>query len=240
MSSELIEYIKDAIFPRRCPICTRVVSHGAGYIHEECRKKLTYAGKTVCEKCGRIIWDKTRKYCLHCEKDTSGYYFTLGRGLFLQDRFLSQSLYELKYRNCREYADFFGSEMAEVYSEEIRAWKISAIVPVPTHISRIKERGYNQTFILADVLSKKTGIPLREMLIRTRKTTKQKDLTFAQRTKNMKGAFRSVPGMRIRGNILLIDDIFTTGSTVNNCAAALLEAGAENVYFLTVSIGCEE
>ena len=129
---------------------------------------------------------------------------------------------------------FFGERMAEV-------WKNSglcadAIVPVPLTTEKERERGYNQSAELAKVLSEETGIKYRNILVKLRETSPQKELSFRERAENVKGAYRAAEKKACRGlKLLLADDVTTTGATGCECAAALLAAGAQEVFFLTAT-----
>ena len=121
------------------------------------------------------------------------------------------------------------------YGDMIRRMDVDAIVPVPIHRSRRRKRGFNQAEILAEILGKKLGIPVEpELLKRNRKTVPQKELSPSERLKNLTGAFlaESLPDDKKR--ILLVDDIYTTGSTLEACARVLKNAGAEVVYFVVI------
>jgi ComF family protein len=107
-----------------------------------------------------------------------------------------------------------------------------AVVPIPLHRSRERERGFNQ----ARELARHLGLPMRDVLVRTRKTGSQADLPAARRRKNVDGAFALKTGASVEGSILvLVDDVSTTGATLNACAAPLLEAGAVEVRALTAA-----
>ena len=113
------------------------------------------------------------------------------------------------------------------------------LVPVPLHPRRLRERRFNQSAELARTLSKLSGLPCRELLSRTRYTTAQAALSRKERLKNLAGAFSLMPGapLPMHGNILLIDDVFTTGSTAHECATVLKNAGAQRIIVLTVARG---
>lgn len=113
---------------------------------------------------------------------------------------------------------------------------IQCLVPVPIHQGRLLERGYNQAHLLAQELSKHEGIPdTQDLLIRNRATEAQNKLTLSQRISNVKGAFSMAPlnGVDIPRRILLIDDVLTTGNTLNACAQVLREGGAEEITLVT-------
>lgn len=128
--------------------------------------------------------------------------------------------------------------MVREYGAQIGRWEIDEIIPVPLHASRRRKRGYNQAEIIAEEIAGMTGIPVRsDVLFRIRKTVAQKRLGRAERAANLRGAFGASRRWKTGGNVLLIDDIYTTGATVERAAAVLKKAGAQNVYFLTISIG---
>ena len=113
------------------------------------------------------------------------------------------------------------------------------IIPIPIHSNRRKKRGYNQCEELAKVISKKLNIPMNaSVLIRKKETKPQSGLSFTQRKNNMKDAFELKNTFDIyHKNMLLIDDIYTTGATINSCSKLLKKKNANEVYFLTLSIG---
>mgnify|MGYP000007800608 FL=1 len=144
----------------------------------------------------------------------------------------------MKYHNKRYYAEIFGKELADEFEFQIRRWGIQAIIPIPLHRSKMRKRGYNQAELLAKQLSECMGIPMeKDVLYRIKKTRPLKEMNGEQRHRNLKGAFAVSKSWNPRQNILLIDDIYTTGSTIERAAGILKKAGVENVYFLTLSIG---
>ena len=142
---------------------------------------------------------------------------------------------QIKYKNKREYLDFYGTALTARYGRTIRRMQADVLVPVPVHATRKKTRGFNQAEILARVIGKKLEIPVMpEMLVRNKKTLPQKDLSAAERLKNLSGAFAAgeIPeGIR---SVILVDDIYTTGSTIEACARALRASGISRVYFVVI------
>jgi len=127
--------------------------------------------------------------------------------------------------------------MAEAGSTMLVVNAVDCLVPVPLHPSREAERGFNQSMLLASRVSRRWGIPIvSRALRRQRPTPPQTDLDADERRRNVKGAFAvSRPGAVNGQHVLLIDDVFTTGATVSECARLLLDAGARTVGVLTVS-----
>lgn len=176
------------------------------------------------------------EFCPDCEERKSHY--EQGRSLWLHASPVSDAVYRMKYHNKRCYAEIFGKELAETFREQIARWGIQEIIPIPLHRSRRRKRGYNQAELLADQLSLETRIPVRkDVLFRIRKTQPLKQMDGKERRRNLMGAFAVAKTWKPCENVLLIDDIYTTGSTIEHAAGILKKAGAENVYFLTLSIG---
>ena len=124
------------------------------------------------------------------------------------------------------------------YADQLRRWEAEEIIPVPLHRSRRRKRGFNQAEILARELGAAAGIPVRtDVLFRVKKTSPQKSLGKKERQANLKGAFAVSGAWNPGKNVVLIDDIYTTGATLDRAAKMLRKAGARNVYFLTISIG---
>ncbi len=143
----------------------------------------------------------------------------------------------MKYEGRRRYAAFFGELLWEKEQAYLRDFAPQALVPVPLHPGRLRKRGYNQALLLAETLSLRSGIPVTDCLIRRRSTEAQKNLGALLRSRNIAGAFALKKGSVLPERILLIDDIYTTGSTVEACAAVLWAARPEaEIRFLTVAL----
>ena len=118
------------------------------------------------------------------------------------------------------------------------SWQPDALIPVPLHKSRMRKRGFNQAALVAERMGERLGIPVEEkLLIRVKKTSPQKELNDSARRENLKNAFQLCGNDVKLKRVVLIDDIYTTGSTLDAAAAALLAAGVEKVYFLSICIG---
>lgn len=187
-------------------------------------------------RCGKPIKRAGARYCRDCAGTEAPY--EQGRSLWVHKSPVSDAIYRLKYKNKRYYGRIFAREMADRFEAQIRRWGIEEIVPIPLYRRRYRARGYNQAAVIARELGKLLSVPVREKaVLRVRSTKPQKDLGREQRLENLRGAFAVSKGFRPKRNILLIDDIYTTGSTICRAAEVLRLAGAEKVYFLTISIG---
>lgn len=229
--SKLIELI----FPRRCPVCDRPVKPADGLICSECEKKLEYVKEPCCMKCGKELTDLEAEYCFDCARKRHVY----DRGISLyRYRCIRQTIYRFKYASRREYADFLGKEMAMRLGRQILAWKPDALVPVPLHPARQRKRGYNQAQLLAKVLGEYLKIPVLDQWIkRCRNTRPQKLLDGRERQNNLKKAFKTVQNDVKLNTIVIIDDVYTTGSTVDEIAAVCRQSGVRKIYFAALSIG---
>ena len=186
--------------------------------------------------CGKPLRDETQECCQTCARRRSA--IDQGRGLWLHADPVSGAVYRFKYKNRRSWGRIFAGELARQYGGQIRDWGIDEIIPIPLHASRKRQRGFNQSEVIARELSDLTGIPCRtDVLFRIRKTVPQKKLGPDGRAANLQGAFAVSRRWDACGKALLIDDIYTTGTTVEKAAKMLKKAGCRNVYFLTISIG---
>lgn len=228
-----ISKLLDYIYPPRCPLCDQISPEGFCGV---CRKKLIYIKEDYCLKCGKPLTDSRREYCDDCGRRP--HIFIQGRALLSYQGPVKKSLYRLKYANKREYADVYGKEMAKKLGRWILQKRITKIVPIPLHPARRRQRGYNQAAHLAKSVGRRLGIPVDEKLIyRVRGTAPQKALTLQERRKNLQDAFEVKGKIRPGERILLVDDIYTTGSTVDAAAKCLKTAGKCRIYVLTTAIG---
>lgn len=187
-------------------------------------------------KCGKPLEQESQEYCRDCERQPAD--FEAGRSVWVHCPPVSTAVYQLKYQNKRAYGKVFAIEMARCFSAQIHRWQIQEIIPVPLHPKRRRRRGYNQAELLAEELGEILRIPVnKEAVFRIRNTSPQKMLDDRERTRNLKGAFGVSKQWKPLENVLIIDDIYTTGSTIRKVSTLLRRAGAEKVYFLTVSIG---
>ncbi len=194
--------------------------------------ELLFPGHVACILCGEEAVINEKGLCADCERSicrcvdplplhhASG--FTAG---LLYEGITTKGIQRLKYGDARFVAPFLAS-CIEIPEE----WKIDLIVPIPLHWLRLWKRGYNQSTLLAAALSGRIGVPVAEKLLRRNRYTKtQTAFGAAQRVKNIRGAFTASPDVKGK-HILLVDDVRTTGATLDTAAKALLDAGAKTVY----------
>ena len=225
----------DLLFPRRCPVCGGVAMPKGRLICPACLKQLSFVSSPACMKCGKEIGSRDQEYCTDCIRRKKS--FTRGFALLNYDSRAAVSMAAVKYHNKREYLDFYARAAALRFEKQFRQAGIQVIVPVPVHASRLKTRGFNQAAVLAEKLSAELGIPWEELLIRVKKTDPQKSLGSAERLKNLRGAFEAEQEAGKWERVLLVDDLYTTGSTAEICSRALLKTGVKQVFVFAVCIG---
>lgn len=237
---KFIHNIKETIlmmlYPIKCPFCGELT--GSKYIQacEKCRQKLPYIRGPRCYKCGKPVSEEETEYCMDCTKKE--HYFTQGISLWSYDESVKKAVYDLKYKNQREFAGYFAKELIKVYYRQIKAWDADAVIPVPIHKKRYRQRGFNQAELVARAISSYMQIPVEtDYVVRVKNTKPQKELNDKERQKNLKNAFKiNQNGVKLK-KVIIVDDIYTTGATVDVVAELLLSAGITNVYVITLCIG---
>ena len=236
---KIIGEMINLIYPRRCPICDNVLQSQGILCCEECKGKLKYVKEPFCKKCGKPVEDEEIEYCFDCSKKEK--HFISGRAVFVYDGCMKNSIAGFKYKGKREYGEFYGNEIVNKLGDYINSLGVDAIIPVPIHKERYRIRGYNQADIIAKFVGKKLDIPvMSDALIRTVNTVAQKELDNKQRNKNLFNAFEvniQDSDLENINKVLIIDDIYTTGATIDSCAKALIDKKNIEVYFVTLSIG---
>lgn len=151
---------------------------------------------------------------------------------------LKKSMYAFKYNNRREYAGYYANEIFNNQGHILKSFGAEALIPVPLHKKKLRKRGYNQAEVLAKALSDYMKIPVDANVIKRVKNTKpQKELNDSDRVKNLESAFKMNINSVKYNKVILVDDIYTTGSTIDECAALLKANGTDKVYFVTACVG---
>lgn len=188
-----------------------------------------------CKKCGKPVKNE-EDLCHDCVEWEHEY--TQGAGIFLYDDIMRKSIHKFKYMGRREYGRFYGTAAWKYERELLEKWAPEVLIPVPVHISRKTDRGYNQAEVFARALAEKMGLPVAtDVVIRKKKTKAQKDLDPEERRKNLEYAFTKGKNPLLWRRVLLIDDIYTTGSTADAVSRVLKECGAGEIYVLSICIG---
>ncbi len=216
----------DLIYPVRCAGCGR-----PGVLFcSACEARILPAPAPVCLRCGSPSRGPG-VLCSACRRDPIALDGLLTTGLFAPP--LRAAIHNFKYRHVCGLAQPFAARMAAVWSAS--GLPADVIVPVPLHASRERERGYNQAALLAQALAAPLGIPaIFDAVVRRRATASQTSLSWSERQATVRGAFTccaEMPGRRV----LVVDDVCTTGATLDACASALRDRGAGSVWGLTVA-----
>lgn len=231
--------IKDSflriLYPRRCVICDNIISYECNYfICPDCEGKNEWIKGKVCDKCGKPI--DYMGLCKTCRN--SKYFFDKAYALYVYKDEIRESIHRMKYSKRGSYTRYYGMDMAE-FADKHNLPHVDYVTCVPVHRSRYVKRGYNQSYLLAEAYCKHRGEQYKLLVLRKRKTKTQSSLNKEQRKVNIKGvfSFNTECGVDIKGkSVLIIDDIYTTGSTINEIARVLKNAGAKTVYALCLSI----
>lgn len=228
------------LFPPRCPLCDEVLFSSVLAPRElvclSCQEKQKYIKEPACKKCGKPLEDQRQEYCYDCARKPRS--FRQGKALWVYQGKVKQSIYRFKYQGRREYARYYGRELAKAYGGWMAGRQIDGLVPIPLSAKKQRQRGFNQAALIAREVSRCTGIAVYEnLLFRVRDTRAQKELNSQERKNNLKRAFKTKANKVQLDHILLIDDIYTTGSTMNEAAEELKRSGAGEVYCLSLSIG---
>ncbi len=228
------EMIKDLLFPPRCPVCDEPTGGYGRYICRECFKKLRFIKEPYCLKCGKALTDES-EYCRDCTNRV--HFYKRGVSVFEYGS-ISDSLFRFKNKGRAEYAGFYARAMVERHKDFIRAVDPDALIPVPIHRSKLLKRGYDQSLLLCKEISNLTKIPVNDQLIlRSKKTVPLKELGLKERQINLKGAFKiGTDDVKLK-TIMIVDDIYTTGSTIDEISRTILADFPCEIYFITLTVG---
>ena len=228
------EAVLGLLLPRSCAACERVMEAGdRGLVCGLCWSRVRTLPHPQCARCGH---PRRRPSCAWCEQlppyvraARSVCWATTGAG--------GDIVHALKYEGWHAAADAMAERMARLAWPEDVVAERAALVPVPLAPARMRERGFNQSELLARGLASRWSCPVwADCLERVRTTESQTRLTSADRLRNVSGAFRAVGGAlsRLRGrHVVLVDDVVTTAATLNACAEALFDGGARIISYIT-------
>lgn len=231
--------ILSLLYPPRCPICDGLQKIGDFGCCDSCSKDLPWVRKARCMKCGRQLADEEAEYCSDCRKQE--HCFDEGTAAFTYSGRMRDSVYRMKFQNRRDYLPFYAAAMARALEGCLERWRPEVILPVPMHPKKKRRRGYNQSELLAKELAGLTGLPMEKDMLRCiRLTADQKKLGRRDRQKNLRGSFAVEESFGGYQRVLLVDDVYTTGSTVDELSKILKRRGVQRVYFVVLCTGKEK
>lgn len=219
------------LFPESCPVCERPSrDHKTAPICSPCWQAIEPYYGPICDICGKPLASEVSRTCSDCLKSKPA--FTWARSFGLYEGTLKESLHHLKYYGIRRLAKPLSEMMFTIHLPQA-----DAMIPVPLHKKKLRKKEFNHSALLARYLSYNTGIPLvLNSLVKIKDTAPQVGLNARQRRGNLKGSFKVVKRNSIEGkNIVLVDDVFTTGTTARECSRLLMKAGAKNIYVLLLA-----
>lgn len=228
----------DFLFPRVCPLCGTIVTKEEGLICRNCVPKAEqlFLCEPLCKKCGKQLESEIQEYCFDCTAHPK--LFRQGVSLFAYRDEAKESMMGFKYHNKQEFADYYSEQLMCRYGERLRQAGAQAIVPVPLHAKKLRDRGYNQAEVLARRLAVALEAPVYPKgLVRTENTAPQKSLQSRQRERNLYHVFQVGDLPKGITRVILVDDIYTTGATMNACSAALQKAGVRQIFCVSVCSG---
>jgi ComF family protein len=238
----LLLQLIDILYPPRCHLCGRFLYPTGGTLHPkylcaECRAALAPVTHPLCTVCGNPFPVSAGQdhLCENCLR--SNPWYDLVRAPYLYSGPLMEAVQRFKYKSETHLISTLGPLLSSFAGGYISHLQEILIIPVPLHRRRLRERGFNQSLLLARAVSKHLGARLDYLSLgRSKYTTPQTGLSKEKRKKNVKDAFLVVNPGRVRGQIiLLVDDVFTTGHTLNECARTLKRSGARTVICLTLA-----
>lgn len=216
----------DYLFP---PICGGCGRHGARWC-DACQGSTRVIKPPFCQFCGEP--QSQGDLCQRCRRKSPR--FTALRSWAEFEGPVRHALHRLKYYGTLGIGEAFSQSLAAVIDQQ--SWNVDLVIPVPLSLARLAERGYNQSALLAKPLALALAVPYRpNALKKIRHTPSQVGLTAAQRMDNVCGAFQASTELISRKAVLVVDDVTTSGATLNECAGVLKEAGAAQVFGLTLA-----
>jgi competence protein ComFC len=240
---KLTEWVNSGLallYPEVCQICrAEPATPRDGFVGSNCWSQVRFIRPPFCGRCGLPFpGDIDSSFvCTNCNQ--LKFHFTSARSAVVAKTVVLDVIHRFKYSRALWFENFLADLLVREAAPVLRNQGWDLLVPVPLHPLKEREREFNQASLLARQLSQATNIPCTEqILLRTRPTDTQTHLKRDARTANMKSAFAVRPGTRPAGKrIILVDDVFTTGATTNDCARALCDAGAAEVCVWTVARG---
>lgn len=223
----------------RCPGCRALLQ--SWRFCDDCRSKLRALEGPICLKCGAVMPPGVsfdRDECSWCEK--ARFRFDSMRSAYAHEGPMRDAILQFKFRKKTALAGMLYSQMVERMNARDDMFGhfagMDVVVPVPVHWRRLMWRGFNQSDMLAAGVAGSLNAPVARALRRNRYNRPQTGLSYKDRRENVKGAFSCARGVDVRGkNVLLIDDVATTGSTVSECAGTLKKSGAKQVHVFTLA-----
>lgn len=234
----IADIILNLLFPLRCGFCSEIIPciQATRYpLCEKCLSKIKFIGQNACAYCGKELNDGEKNICKYCK---GARYYEKVISVCEYSGLAREKILEFKFMGKKELYKVFSILIIEkLKMTNFRNFDI--IISVPIHSSKLAERGYNQSELIAREIAKYFGLPVSSSnLIKDKQTESQSLLDKTKRIMNVLDSFRVQDKREIKGKkVLLVDDIITTGATVNECSKVLKQAGGLEVYVVTIATG---
>jgi ComF family protein len=228
------------LYPEVCQLCKdEPATPREGFVGRKCWSQVRFIRPPLCDRCGLPFeGDITTSFvCRNCHE--LKLHFTSARSAVVAKTVVREAIHRFKYSRALWFENFLADLVVREAAPVLRGQRWDFLVPVPLYSLKEREREFNQSALLARHLGRAVNIPCNEKILRrTIPTATQTHLKRDARAANMKNAFAVRPGAQLSGQrIVLVDDVFTTGATTNDCARALRGAGAAEVCVWTVARG---
>lgn len=233
---EILETLRDLFFPAHCAGCSVAVE--AGWFCTDCDREVRTVPEPRCDVCSQPYSGTMDQFvCVNCRG--RAFHFECAVAVMHSRGVVRDLIHRLKYGRELWLEEILGEFLARgLQDPRLAGVNIDAVLPVPLHPLRKREREFNQSEILARGLARRGNLPFSDILQRVRYTVTQTHFDRSDRMQNLRDAFKLRQNVSVQGkHLLLVDDVLTTGSTLDECARVLLEAGAESVRALTVARG---
>ena len=239
--SQARDALASILIPAPCRLCGALLNHSLRIpICQDCLDEFSRMQEKICAVCGLPLPDMTagtgeKLRCAACRLAT--YAFDFARSFALYEGKIVRAIVLLKFERIDPLAEWFAARLFETVRQNSESFQADVVVPVPLYRDREKERGYNQAELLSKPLAKLLKLPHQGvLLVRKRPRPAQLVLTLRERWAAVRGAFEIRPGSQVDNRrVLLLDDVMTTGATLDACSKALRDAGAKSVVALTVA-----
>ena len=227
------EKLLSFLYPKKCAFCKKVMDHGSKmYICKSCLEKLPRVKAPYCARCGRPLGEFSRSVCNSCLKNH--HVFSGSFTPLVYTDFVRKAILSMKFYSAAHISRALAFLIAECVISRNEAYP-DFVTYVPLSEKRLHERGYDQSYLIARFLAETLGLPIFSTLTHKDGFAKQSTLSHSARRENAKKSF--VPkDIKLSGKALLVDDVYTTGATIDTCARHLLSTGCEEVYIATAAI----
>lgn len=227
-----IKNIVNLILPERCILCSNIITNKTtcNTLCSDCEAMLVPLQGNVCSTCAYPLISEANN-CLRCRDSEFNYNYN--RSLFKYSGIIKEVIYQYKFNNRKSLSFYFAKILSDAF---LKYYPDSVIVPVPGRRIVKKSKGWEHIDLIGKILEKKYKLPIQKLLVRKGRKA-QKTLSREKRAENLRKSItirKYIQNMPV--SVVLLDDVFTTGTTINECAGILRSAGVEKIYSLTIAI----